>query len=600
MPGMERYMSKREEVQALYQWNMEDVYADETLWKEDVLKAGVMFQELQEKKGKLCESEQSFKGAMQLIRDIEYIIEKVYFYANQKYHEDLGCGKYQVMSAEAGDLMNEFYEISAFVEPELLSASEAIIWKYLESGELAEYRQYFHNLFRQKAHIRNDEVEEILAATQKITQAPGEIFQIFNNADLKFPKIKDENGELVQLTHSKYGLFLESKNREVRKRAFEQLYKSYGDYRNTIATVYIASVKKDAFYAKVRKYQSARELYLSDSNIPESVYDNLLETVEQNLPLLHRYVALRKKALNLDAVHMYDLYTPMVESVTFDIPYEKAKEMVLEGLAPMGEEYIGLLKEGFENGWIDVYENEGKRSGAYSWSIYGVHPYVLLNYQPNLNNVFTLAHEMGHALHSYYSNQTQPYTNADYKIFVAEVASTCNEALLIHHLINNANSQEEKAYLINHFLEQFRTTLFRQTMFAAFEKQIHDMAENGMPLNQEILCEQYYQLNQKYFGEDIVVDKDIELEWARIPHFYTPFYVYQYATGFSAAIALSKKILEEGESAVEDYKRFLKGGSSDYPIELLKLAGVDMGTKEPVEAAMRVFESLLDELEEIL
>lgn len=593
-------MSKRSEIQKVYQWNMKDVYASETLWEEDALRAEEMFRNLQDKKGKLCKSKQDFAESMTLIRDVEYCVEKLYFYANQKYHEDLGCGTYQVMAAKAGDLMNAFYEISAFVEPEFLTESEETILGYLESEELAEFRQYFRNLFRQKAHIRSDEVEEILAATQNITQAPGDIFQIFNNADLKFPKIKDATGELVQLTHSKYGLFLESSNREVRQQAFEELYKTYGAYRNTIATVYIASIKKDVFYAKVRNYRSSRELYLSDSHIPEEVYDNLLKTVEERLTLLHRYVALRKRALQLEEVHMYDLYTPMVNSVSFDIPYEQAKEMVLEGLAPMGEEYTGLLREGFESGWIDVYENEGKRSGAYSWSIYGVHPYVLLNYQPNLNHVFTLAHEMGHALHSYYSNQAQPYTNADYKIFVAEVASTCNEALLIRHLIDKAESRDEKAYLINHFLEQFRTTLFRQTMFAEFENNIHNMAEAGVPLNQEVLCEQYYQLNQKYFGADAVIDKDIELEWARIPHFYTPFYVYQYATGFSAAIALSEKILEQGESAVEDYKRFLKGGSSDDPIALLKLAGVDMGTKEPIEAALQVFEALLTELEALL
>ncbi len=593
-------MKTRNDIDDKYKWNMKDVYADEDLWSKDIEKAKELFLRLKEFRGIICRDADSFAECMKLMSEIELLTEKIYFYANQKYHEDLGCSKYQNMAGESTELLTRFYTASSFVEPELLAADETLIRNYLNREDLQEFTQYFNNLFRQKKHILSDEAEEILAAAQKISQSPSDIFQVLNNADLKFPEIKDENGEMVRITHSRFGIFLESRDRSVREAAFKQLYAVYGQFRNTIAAIYLASVKKDNFFAEIRKYDSSRQMYLEDGNIPEQVYDNLIETVQEHLPLLHRYVKLRKRVLGLEEVHLYDLYVPLVKEVDFNVPFEKAKEMVLEGLKPMGEEYGALLKKGFGEGWLDVYENEGKRSGAYSWSVYGVHPYVLLNYQPNLNNVFTIAHEMGHALHSYYSNENQTYANSGYKIFVAEVASTCNESLLIHHMLGHTDSKEEKAYLLNHFLEQFRTTLFRQTMFAEFEKITHEMVDSGKTLNQEMLCEIYFELNRKYFGDKIVIDKEIEMEWARIPHFYTAFYVYQYATGFSAAIALSRRILELGEPAVEDYKKFLKGGSSDYPIELLKTAGVDMGSREPVKAAMKVFEELLEELEKLV
>ena len=593
-------MKTRNEIDDKYKWNMKDVYADEDLWSKDIEKAKELFRRLKEFRGIICRDADSFAECMKLMSEIELLTEKVYFYANQKYHEDLGCSRYQNMAGESTELLTRFYTASSFVEPELLAADEALIRNYLKREDLQKFTQYFNNLFRQKEHILSDEAEEILAAAQKISQSPSDIFQVLNNADLKFPEIKDENGEMVRITHSRFGIFLESRDRSVREAAFKQMYAVYGQFRNTIAAIFLASVKKDNFFAEMRKYDSSRQMYLEDGNIPEQVYDNLIETVQEHLPLLHRYVELRKRVLGLEEVHLYDLYVPLVKEVDFNVPFEKAKEMVLEGLKPMGEEYGALLKKGFGEGWLDVYENEGKRSWAYSWSVYGVHPYVLLNYQPNLNNVFTIAHEMGHALHSYYSNENQTYTNSGYKIFVAEVASTCNESLLIHHLLGHTDSKEEKAYLLNHFLEQFRTTLFRQTMFAEFEKITHEMVDSGKTLNQEMLCEIYFELNRKYFGDKIVIDKEIEMEWARIPHFYTAFYVYQYATGFSAAIALSKRILELGEPAVEDYKKFLKGGCSDYPIELLKTAGVDMGSREPVKAAMKVFEELLEELEKLV
>lgn len=598
---MEAKLKKRDEIKDEFKWKMEDVYADESLWEADTKKSVELMRQLEQYNGRLCESKETFSMALKFINQIEFLVEKVYFYANQKYYEDLGNSRYQTYSDRAAQLLTQFYSASAFVEPEYLGESEEKIFSFIKQDEsLSQYTQYFKDLFRQKKHILDGRTEELLARTQKFSNGAEEIFNVFNNVDLKFPMIKDEKGEEIRLTHSKLSLFLESKDRRVREEAFKGLYGCYSQFRNTLASIYINNLKKDNFYAVVRNYGSSREMFLEASNIPETVYDNLIATVNDNLSLLHRYIRLRKKLMKVSELHLYDVYTPLVDTYKKSISYEEAKQIVLEGLKPMGQEYLDLIKQGFDGGWIDVYENEGKKSGAYSWSIYGTHPYVLLNYQPNLNNVFTIAHEMGHAMHSYYSNANQTYSNAGYKIFVAEVASTCNESLLINHLINSSTDKLEKAYLINHFLEQFRGTLFRQTMFAEFENIVHKKVDDGESLNGEELCKIYYGLNEKYFGKDIVIDKEIEMEWARIPHFYSSFYVYQYATGFSAAIALSKKIMNEGERAVENYKKFLKAGCSDYPIEVLKLAGVDMGEKEPVEQAMKMFESLLTEFENLM
>ena len=402
------------------------------------------------------------------------------------------------------------------------------------------------------------------------------------------------------MSHGRYSLLMESRDRDVRKEAFSSIYSQYGQYRNTLAATYSANLKSSAFFAKMRRYDSALAMALDGGEIPVSVYTQLIDTVHESLPLMYRYVALRKKALGVDELHMYDLYAPMVDEVSMKIPFEEAKEIVKKGLEPLGEEYIQVLSEGMDGGWIDVYENQGKRSGAYSWGAYGCHPFVLMNYQDNLNNVFTLAHEMGHSMHSYYSDKNQPYLYAGYRIFVAEVASTCNEALLMEYLLRHTEDKKEKAYLINYFLEQFKGTLYRQTMFAEFEKITHEMAGRGEPLTAEILNDIYYKLNEQYFGDGIVIDKEIALEWSRIPHFYTPFYVYQYATGYSAAIAISRKILSGDAAAREGYMKFLSGGSSMNPIDLLKLCGVDMTTPEPVQSALRLFGELLDEMEALL
>ena len=541
---------------------------------------------------------------MQKLSDeLNQLLEKVYVYANQRLHENTDNSTYQNLASQAQGLLVELSESLSFVEPELMELPDGIIETFLdENEELLVYRQYFENIIRQKKHVLPTEQEQLLAAMGEVAESPKDIFSMFNNADIRFPEITGEDGHPVQVTHGRYMSLMQSRNRQVRKDAFEAMYGVYGDWRNTLAAMYRANVKQEAFLAKAHKYTSDLEAALDGSHIPVKVYDQLIEAVHESMPLMYRYMKLRKKLLGVEELHMYDLYVPVIEQDHSEIPFEQAKKTVLEGLAPMGEEYLHLLREGFDHGWIDVYENQGKRTGAYSWGAYGTHPYVLLNYQGTLHDVFTLAHEMGHALHSWYSDEHQPYIYAGYRIFVAEVASTCNEALLIHYLMEQskkAGDQKKTMYLMNYFLEQFRTTLFRQTMFAEFEKITHGLQEQGETLTADRLCEIYYDLNKLYFGEEICVDQEIAMEWARIPHFYTPFYVYQYATGFSAAIALSKQILEQGAPAVEQYKKFLKGGSSMYPLELLKMAGVDMEQKAPVQDALAVFAQYLDEMERL-
>jgi oligoendopeptidase F len=593
-------LKTREEIDARDKWAIEDLYRDDGLWQTDYKRLEAMIPELKSYQGHLHESAQALLKMQKTLDRINELTEKVYVYANQRLHENTDNGTYQKLASQAASLMMQIEEAGAYIEPELLALPEGTVERFLEEEqELKVYRQYFENMMRQREHVLSGEMEALLALAGEMAEAPKDIFTMFNNADLRFPTIQGEDGKEVEVTHGRFLPLLQSKNRNVRKDAFQALYSVYGKYRNTLAATYRANVKQEIFYAKARHYGSTLEAALDGSHIPVAVYDQLIDAVHHTFPLMHRYVKLRKKLLGVDELHMYDLYVPMTEEAGQQISFAQAKEMVLEGLKPMGEEYLGLLQEGFDHGWIDVYENQGKRSGAYSWGAYGTHPYVLLNYQGSLHDVFTLAHEMGHALHSWYSDEHQPYIYAGYKIFVAEVASTCNEALLIHHLIGTTEDPKQKAYLINYFLEQFRTTLYRQTMFAEFEKITHSRQEAGETLTADSLCEIYYGLNKQYFGDDIVIDREIELEWARIPHFYTPFYVYQYATGFSAAIALSKRILEEGETAVADYRKFLQGGSSKYPLDLLRMAGVDMEDGKTVEDALEVFAQYLDEMERL-
>lgn len=594
-------LPKRGEISDQYKWDLTKIFVDDNAWEAAFAEVKNEMTELSKFQGTLGDSAEQLLKALKLRDQISEKLGKVYVYSHLKHDEDTTNSTYKGFYDRAVSLYIQFSSITAFYVPEILSIPEEKLQQFIQSNaELQVYKVYLDDLNRQREHTLSAAEEQILAQAGELATAPEDIFGMLNNADIKFPHIIDENGEEVELTKGRFIQFLESKDRRVRKDAFNALYDTYKKYKNTIAAALSAQVKKDIFFAKVRKFNSALEASLDQDNVSVKVYNNLVDTVNQNLNLLHRYVSLRKRLLGLDELHMYDLYVSMIADMDMKIPYEKAVDTVVQALAPLGKEYVDAMKDGIHSGWIDVYENEGKRSGAYSSGTYGTDPYILLNYQDTLDNMFTLAHELGHSMHSYYSRKTQPYIYSDYTIFVAEVASTLNEALLTHYLINNTNDKKEKMYLINHHLEGFRTTVYRQTMFAEFEKWIHEQVEAGNALNHENLSEAYYQLNKKYYGDDIVVDDDIRYEWSRIPHFYYNFYVYKYATGFSAATSLAQQILEEGTPAVERYLQFLKSGCSKYPLDLLKDAGVDMTTSVPIQKALDVFKSLLDQMEQLL
>ncbi|WP_028393133.1 oligoendopeptidase F [Bacillus cihuensis] len=582
-------------------WKLEDIYATEEDWetafqevKEDLLKAEAY-------KGTLGESAEKLFAVLQYQNQVWEKLGKAYTYAHMRYDQDTTNSFYQGMDSRIKSLVAEASSALSYIVPEILSIEESKISDFLqEKEELKLYAHALEQINLQRPHILSAEKEALLAQASEIFDASSNTFGMLNNADLTFPTIKDENGEDVEITHGRYIRFLESEDRRVREEAFKGVYETYGTFRNTFASTLAGQVKSDNFNASVHNYESARHAALSENNIPETVYDNLVQTVNENLHLIHRYIDLRKKVLGLDELHMYDLFTPLVKEVKMDVTYAEAKEYILKGLAPLGEDYLNVLKEGFENRWVDVHENKGKRSGAYSSGAYGTNPYILMNWQDNVNNLFTLAHEFGHSVHSYYTRKHQPYPYGNYSIFVAEVASTCNENLLNEYLLHTIEDEKKRIYLLNHQLEGFRGTLFRQTMFAEFEHTIHKKAQDGEALTAEVLTKEYYELNKKYFGSNIIIDEEIGLEWARIPHFYYNYYVYQYATGISAATALSKQILTEGEPAVCRYLEFLKSGSSDYPIEVLKKAGVDMTKAEPIQEALKVFEEKLIELESLL
>lgn len=581
-------------------WAIEDLYATDGDWEKDYSQLAGQMKNFESYKGKLGNSGETLLAAFQEMDLLKCNMEKLYVYANQRYHEDTGNHKYQELSARASRLEMELGHELSFFEPEIMEISVDRLESFYESvPELTKYKRKIQECLRMKPHILSKEMEEILAQTQEMGNAPQNIFSMFQNADLTFGRIVVD-GKKMELTQGNFVRILENKDRNVRKQAFTQVYAKYKEFQNTLAAAYSGNLAKDMFYVKVRKYPSCLDMELSQGNIPREVYTRLIEAVHRKLPAMYDYVEMRKKLLGVDQIHMYDVYVPIVDKVEKEIPFEEAKEIVKEGLAILGEDYVELLEQGFSQRWIDIYENKGKRGGAYSWGAYGTHPYVLLNYQGNLNHVFTLAHEMGHALHSYYSDHAQPYTYAGYFIFVAEVASTCNEALLIHHMLKNAQDDKEKAYLLNYFLDQFKGTVYRQTMFAEFEMLAHEKAEKGEGITAQFLEDIYYELNKKYFGDGMVSDPEIAMEWARIPHFYTPFYVYQYATGFSAAIAISNKIINGEPGIVEAYKKFLSGGSSMDCIDLLKICGVDMTSTEPVENALQVFEERLAEFKEIM
>lgn len=548
--------------------------------------------------GRLGESAGILLEVLRMQDRLSELMEKIYTYARMRRDEDNTNAVYQALTDRAGSLNTRVSTALSFIVPEILALPGETLGRFRqEEPGLAHYGFVLDELLRQKPHTLTAAGEEIIARAGEVTRSPANIFSMLNNADITFPSIRDEEGREVEVTHGRFIRLMESKDRRVRQDAFTSLYSSYRSLKNTLAATLGSSVKKDVFYARVRRHPSALQASLFEDNISVEVYDNLIKTVRSNLGSMHRYVGLRKKLLGLDKLHMYDLYTPLVREIKWTIPYPEAVELVKKGLAPLGESYGRVLSQGLASGWVDVYENKGKTSGAYSWGPYGVHPYVLLNYQDNLNNVFTLAHEMGHAMHSYYSYREQPYTYAHYVIFTAEVASTVNESLLMNHLLNTVKEPDKKTYLLNHYLEQFRGTVFRQTMFAEFEKITHEKVEAGEALTPELLSGIYHQLNVDYYGPEIVVDEEVDLEWARIPHFYNAFYVYKYATGFSAAAALTRRILADGALAADCYLDFLKKGGSDYPLNLLKAAGVDMTTPQPVREALNLFTHLLDQLE---
>lgn len=592
----------REEVKVEETWDLTSIFPSDEAWEQQYKVVEKKLEEASQYEGTFHKGADAIYDAFQYRDQLLMDMSKVYVYAHLKHDQDTGNGTYQAMESRAVSLYTKVGTALSFMSPELLSVDEKTLNEYVESHEgLAQYRHELDEFNTHRPHILPAEQEALLAQMSEVTGASSDTFGKLNNADLKFPTVQDEEGKDVELSHGRFITLMESKDRNVRKAAFEAMYETYGQFKNTFASTLTGVVKNHNVSARIRNYGSAREAALANNYIPEQVYDNLVETINRYLPLLHRYITLRKKVLGLDEHHMYDIYTPLVDDVEMKYTYEEAAKTMVESFAPMGEEYQSIVQEGLNNRWVDIRENKGKRSGAYSSGTYGTNPYILMNWQDNVDNLFTLAHEFGHSVHSYYSEKTQPFHYSGYSIFVAEVASTVNEALLNEYLLEKTSDERERIFLLNHWLDGFRGTVFRQTMFAEFEHLIHLLDQEGVALTADKLTEEYYALNEKYFGEDMVSDEEIGLEWARIPHFYYNYYVYQYATGYSAAVALSKQILTEGEEAVERYvSNFLKAGSSDYPIEVLKRAGVDMTSAEPIEKACLAFEERLNELEQLL
>lgn len=589
-------MKKRDEIQQQYKWNINDMFENDEKWQQELAFVSQDIKAFGEKSEAV-----SLSSLYDLLQKRDELMERVdylYVYAGLRANEDSGNSFYQAMSDKAEALITTWGTASAFVEPSILALDEKGLLQELEKEPLCLYKHYVDDILRSRGHILSRDKEELLAGFYEVGNAPSNIFYMIDNGDMTFPKVKDSKGQEHPLSHGTYISLLESSDRVLRKNAFKAYYDTYYKQKNTLGAVYSASVKKDIAYARARNYTSSLEAALSAYNIPVEVYKRLIEAVNKHLPLMHRYVRLRKKMLGVDKLHFYDLYTPLVKDTDNKKTYDEAKVQVLKAVSVMGEDYVKTLTSALNTeGWVDIYENQGKRSGAYSWGAYGCHPFVSLNYNNTVDSMFTLAHEMGHAMHSHYTWANQPFVYGDYTIFVAEVASTVNEALLMEELLKTTEDKVFKTYLLNYFMEQFRGTLFRQTMFAEFELIAHETVEKGEALTFDSLCDIYMDLNKKYFGEEIEYDKEIAWEWARIPHFYTAFYVYQYATGYSAAIALSRNILNN--NGAEQYLKFLKGGSSKYSIDLLKGAGVDMATPEPVENALKVFEGLLEEMEKI-
>lgn len=601
----EKTLKERSEMDKKYMWNTAAMYSDESNWEKDCADAEALSGQFAEFEGKLSDSPAVLADALELSDRIMLIMERAFVYASMKKDEDCRESKYQTMYDKIQALFSKISASMSFFTPELLEMPEEKLLQFLEDEpRLQVYRFSIMDVLKEKKHVLSHKEEKLLAELSEVTGSSREIFMMMNNADMKFGEITNEDGEKQELTHGNYSTFMESHDRNVRIEAFNAQYQPYKDFVNTIASIYSTNVKDDIIRARIRNYPSALEAALSGDNIPKEVYTGLIEAVHESLPALHRYMEIRKRLLGVDRLHMYDVYAPLIKLPKKKYTYEQGVGMITDVLGIMGDDYVERMKKGISQGWIDVYENKGKRSGAYSFGSYDSFPYILLNYTDTLNDVFTLIHEMGHSMHSLYTREFQPFVYGNYSIFTAEVASTVNENFLIKHLLSTEADEEMQKYLINFNLEGFRTTLFRQTMFAEFEMIAHDAAEAGEVLTSEWLCEKYGELNRLYFGDSVEIDDNIRYEWARIPHFYTAFYVYKYATGYSAASAISDLIInggrEDGSNPARDsYIEFLKSGGSDYPIELLKLAGVDMSTKEPVKRAMKVFSDLVDRLDEL-
>ncbi len=591
----------RADVPAEYKWNLEAVYPQDAQWETEFAEVEPMLDKVGSYKGRLGESGNTLLAALALRDNINERAERLFSYAHMRRDEDTTNPRYQALDDRARAVWSRTEEATSYFSPEILSVGREKIDRFASQVEgLRLYAHQFDNLFREQEHMLSEAEEALLAAASEIASGPGQIYDMLTDADMNYGVIKDEEGNEVELTQGRYLLYLRSPDRRVRADAFHTFHQAFENQRNTLASCYATQVKSDMFYARARKYESSLEAALFHDNIPASVYDGLIEAVHDNMHLLYRYMDMRKRVLGLDSLHMYDLHVPLVQEVDQTIPYDRATVMVTEAVAPLGADYQSAAGGGFKSRWTDVYETPNKTSGAYSWGVYGVHPFMLLNYQETLRDVFTLAHETGHSIHTLLSYRHQPYLYSGYTLFVAEVASTLNEELLSHHLLHSTDDKNVKLAIVNHSLEQFRTTIYRQTMFAEFEKIAHARAEAGEALTAELLSEAHYDLNKLYHGDTVTVDQDVAIEWARIPHFYRSFYVYKYATGMSAAIALSQQILNEGQPAVDRYLGFLSSGGSDYSINLLKKAGVDMASPEPVHQALQLFEKRLNEMEELL
>ena len=594
---MSNRIPKRSELPQEYTWDLTALFESDEAWLAEYEALGKLPEQIAAYQGKLSDAATLLRY-LRLQDEVTLRLSSLFCYASCKGDEDTANSYYQDLRGKAMGVYVAISAAGSFATPEIMALSdEQVDALYAAEPALEEYRRSIYAIRRRAAHILSAECEQLLASAAEMADGPDTIGGVLRNAELKFPAVTDAEGNTHPLTNGSLTSLLESTDADFRKQVFESYYNRLGEYKNTIAATLDAQFKQLRFFANARKYENTLEASLDANEVPVAVYHNLIEAVHANLDKMYHYVRLRKQMLGLSELHMYDVYTPIVADAAAEVPFEEAKQTILEALAVLGDDYVALLKKGFEERWIDVYENEGKRSGAYSTGGARPHPFVLLNYKDNLDSCFTLAHEMGHALHSYHSVQGQPVSDSDYVIFVAEVASTCNEVLLMRHLLNKTTDKKQRAYLINHFLDSFKGTVYRQTMFAEFELLMGRMSEAGETLTADALCKKYHEINSLYFGPDMISDEGIALEWARIPHFFYNYYTFQYATGFSAAVAIAERILKEGELAVADYKKFLSGGSSTDPISLLKIAGVDMSTPEPVNAALALFGELVDELE---